>query len=89
MKITKTKGQADHDKLMKERANAGCDRCPSCGHGNNYNIPPTIRIAHTGTRTFNKGIIHRETYYVDCYRCLECGTEWESEPYRKCRRFKK
>ena len=73
MKITKTSLEVKMEQDQYKEAHDGCEKCPCCGF---YRYPMT-----NGSYTFNKGFIKKTTMKVDKYRCLACGSEWESDPY--------
>ena len=73
MKITKTSIEVKMEQDQYKEAHDGCEKCPCCGF---YKYPMT-----NGSYTFNKGFIKKTTMKVDKYRCLACGSEWESDPY--------
>lgn len=81
LRITKTGKQ--HSKFEQNRiqANIGCDICPCCGESKSslYYIKQGILnkgICDGIEKTWGKGL------RCDCYMCLTCGAEWESEPYQ-------
>lgn len=72
MKITKTNARAAQLRTQKEIATLGCETCPCCG-------APHEGIAVV--RSWAKGFFKMKNYEVQCYRCKECGAEWESDKY--------
>lgn len=86
MKITKTSHDANIESAARTAANIGCDKCPKCGEYHpmeEYVKDSTMGkgIISLGPRIVTKGLIKLKIYNIDCYKCLTCGTEWESEPY--------
>ena len=75
MKITKTPEQAYQEKLNKESILQAAKICPFCGTISNslFNPIKTVEIK-TG---FLKTILKT----VTCFKCENCGAEWESDPY--------
>ncbi len=74
MKITKTNKEVSNYQQEKAKANAGCDVCPCCG---TTNIQPYMLPIHVVEERFWKS----RAYTVDCYKCDNCGAEWQSDPY--------
>ena len=46
-----------------------------------FSIGGSKGILSTGTRTFSKGVFKQRCFKVERFKCLTCGTEWESDPY--------
>ena len=72
MVITKTGNRAMYLHQQKERANNGCNVCPTCGAQNN------------GAALYSSwasGIFKMKNMRQDSYYCQVCGCEWKSEPY--------
>lgn len=73
MKITKSGETIDILKARKSNANIGCEVCPNCGE---------VSIFHGGLcKTWAEGLFKMKSMKIDCYSCMECGCQWESEPY--------
>lgn len=73
MRITKTRQSVLNKQSERDRANAGCATCPECGRTN----------VHSGICYYNtKGIFNVQVRQVNVYVCPDCGSEWESEPFR-------
>ena len=86
MKITKSFNKAS--KLMKNKieANNDCNICPCCNETTSM-----LQYLHKGIinrgimdgiyKSYATGIFKTKYIRIDCYSCLTCGAEWESEPY--------
>ena len=83
MKIIKTSSQAKREQIIKASALSACGKCPECGENKDYafSIGGSKGILSTGTRTFSKGVFKQRCFKVERFKCLTCGTEWESDPY--------
>lgn len=90
MKIIKTAAQAQQNEMNRKIANEGCDECPEC-HARNWDprIHDFIYVYPKLKRIITPNFFSRSNQseeirvYVDSYRCLECGAEWESEEYEE------
>lgn len=86
MKITKSMWQSNESEIRRLKANEGCDVCPCCGE-----VLSTFEYIKRGKmdkgiltglyKSYSKGIFKMKYMRIDCYHCLTCDTEWESEPY--------
>lgn len=87
MRITKNRTQHKAAESMRIIANRGCDVCPICGETKTlgqYISKESIVLKGIsgGThKTKVKGIFNTHVMHADCYHCLTCGAEWESEWY--------
>ena len=72
MKILKDWKTEEKYKKYREKANKGCDICPQCGSSNLI-----IR-----TFSYDSIVYMYPRKKVDCYRCVDCGCEFRSEPYK-------
>lgn len=86
MKINKYASEVAELKRKRKIANFGCDVCPCCGEDKKsiYYIQKGILdkgINDLLYKIVSKGIFSTKLYRIDCYYCLTCGAEWESEPY--------
>lgn len=70
MKITRTNEDAMRICAIREKANEGCRVCPCCNTG-----------FYTSYVYWTKNTLFH-TYRADCYRCRECGAEWQSDWYK-------
>ena len=74
MKIIKTSEQIEQGKKNRQKANIGCDICPCCKSKN-------VEYQFTHSSTEFK-IFSVKFYDVDRWKCNNCGTIYESEPYQ-------
>ena len=86
MRITKY-GKLPDEKINEyEEANQFCHVCPVC-----FEEIPETKYWYKGVMTkgitktilvryWSKGF-HKYKGTITAYRCITCGTEWESEPY--------
>ena len=88
MKITKTSKDAQIEYLSRKDSLSGCDVCPCCGESKDlwYYINNFGKIekgiVEIGQRRSTRGnFFNMKVFAVDCFKCLTCGTEWESEEY--------
>lgn len=86
MKITKTANKAMLEDHRREVANAGCYKCPCCGEEHTFSFYARQGIFNRGIldgiyRVTSTGIFHFKHFRIDCYHCLTCDAQWESEPY--------
>lgn len=87
MKITRTSSDENIFRMNKAVANKGCNICPCCGQP--VDTPSAMCKTWFGhknpqgeslfTELFGREPNHH--YKVDCYKCWNCGAEWESDPY--------
>lgn len=66
--------------------NIGCSKCPCCGETRKSieyisEGHPNRGIVSGIQKTWAEGFFKIKTMKCDCYHCLTCGAEWESEPY--------
>ena len=75
MKITKTPKQAYQEKLNKELILQTAKICPFCGtiSDNLFNPIKTVEI--------KTGFLKSTFKTVTCFKCENCGAEWDSDPY--------
>ena len=86
MRIIKTPVDKLQKDSIKKKANIGCNRCPCCGESRS-----SIQYIQMGrlnkgiisgiTKEWTEGFFKTKQMKADCYMCLTCGAEWESEPY--------
>jgi hypothetical protein len=86
MRITKISDRMYREKyrfaINKENANKGCNVCPICGEARDaFKCDMKQGILGGCYRDWHEGIFHIKSMRCDCYECLSCGTQWESEPY--------
>lgn len=86
MKITKGADILLKEKLNKERASIGCNKCPICGETRKHMEAITKTGKSEGIlsatySTFSKGLFRTKYFRVDHYTCLSCGAKWDSDPY--------
>lgn len=86
MRITKTSDRFSALENAKRIANAGCNKCPCCGETKSSLSYFTVGEIHKGilsglSKTWAEGLFKMKDMKCDCYKCLTCGAEWESEPY--------
>lgn len=86
MKITKYPRVRSDFEQNREKANIGCDVCPCCGEKRHfYYDQQEKRQKGTGPimhRSFTHGDFPNiKSMRVDCYVCVTCGAQWESDPY--------
>ena len=86
MKITKGADKLAQEKLNKERASIGCNKCPVCGETRKFMDALTKDkkpggILNATYSTFSKGIFKSRSFRIDHYSCQTCGARWDSEPY--------
>ena len=89
MRITKSAAAAYDFEVMKNIANAGCDRCPFCGEDKRdiqyFSEGVTNKGISGGVqKSWVEGVFRPRHMKCDCYRCETCGATWESEPYQWC-----
>lgn len=73
MKIKVSSDEVNRKKKLMEEATKGCDKCPECGKELGLYIPICKKWA--------KGLFKTKHMQINCYRCEECGCEWESDPF--------
>ena len=86
MKSIRTSAQAANLNMSKQNANIGCNVCPCCGETKdsfNYFAAGKSRkgLLRGLQKTWVEGLFKMKNMKCDCYKCLTCGAEWESEPY--------
>lgn len=86
MRITKTSDHATFLKNAKRVANIGCNKCPCCGETKQSTEYILIGEWNKGIvsglqKTWAEGFFKMKSMKCDCYHCLTCGAQWESEPY--------
>lgn len=86
MKITKTSDRVAFLNNAKMVANKGCNRCPCCGETKSSMEYTSIGEWHKGiisglSKSWVTGLLWMKNMRCDCYSCLTCGAEWESDPY--------
>lgn len=88
MKITKTREDVNRQENARKVANIKCHICPECGESKDRwefckkgNKKRTGGILNAGYKIQYKGMFKQKRYRIDCYKCLTCGVEWQSEPY--------
>lgn len=82
MRLTKSEKEVSDAKERREKANAGCKKCPCCGEEKTFDDYAANGILNKGVLS---GLRYRFTFWGlvrDCYSCLSCGAEWESDPYK-------
>ena len=77
MVITKHRDKVLALRAARETANKGCNVCPCCGENRMDGC-----IDHT-FKTWKRWswLLQTKNMKADCYHCLSCGAEWESDPY--------
>lgn len=73
MKITKSSKKIKEFEKLTTIATTGCEKCPECGK-----VSTRIPTYRTWYNLF-KGRMR-----IICYKCDNCGCEYESEPHRYC-----
>lgn len=86
MRITKTSDRVSSLESAKRIANIGCNKCPCCGETKSsisyYSLGEINKGIVSGlSKTWAEGFFKMKSMKCDCYHCLTCGAEWESEPY--------
>lgn len=86
MKITKTSDRVAFLNNARMVANKGCNRCPCCGETKSSMEYISIGEWRKGivsglSKSWATGLLWMKNMRCDCYSCLTCGAEWESEPY--------
>lgn len=87
MRIIKTAEDKLQKDAIRKKANIGCNRCPCCGESITFFEYLQKGISDKGISTgiskewIEEKFFNAKTMHADCYACLTCGAEWESEPY--------
>ena len=86
MRITKTSNRVSFLESAKRAANVDCNKCPCCGETKQSTEYISISDMNKGIvsgiqKTWAEGLFKIKNMKCDCYHCLTCGAEWESEPY--------
>ena len=88
LKIIESDKMAFRKRSDKERANAGCHKCPCCGEEKTFAQYISEGVFDKGLsgagvcRTWAEGFIRIKHMKCDCYYCKTCGARWESDPYQ-------
>ena len=71
-------------KFMRRNANLGYNNCPKCGEIRHIYVENNELkgISNGMFMEWHGGIFPMRTMRCDCYKCLTCGANWESEPYQ-------
>lgn len=85
MRITRTPDDIKKALAARKRANKGCYVCPYCG---NNKVVDAFDVEHREDaiirmtfHTVKESLFHYKSGSIDTYKCMKCGSTWESEIY--------